>query len=558
VAIGVVVALLLASWLGEASARRPKPERCDPGRFLFTTAPPVDGAEALVVDRRTVAIEDGCAPARARFKARRRSTKLTVRWRTCSGVTGRVRLEATIAAPACTTLQGTFRSPRTRTRVAIGAVRSSCGDGTFDPEGGETCDAGAGCGAGESCDPETCACVTVTTTTTSTVTTTTCVAEVPTVPPLRIVPVNATAAGFATFARQPPGSADWYLVEQAGRILIIRDGQILPTPFLDIQAAMGTNAGERGLLSVAFHPGYAENGRFFTMATPADDSDGSYAPLDADAVVEWRRDPGNPDVAVSTKVQDIVVLPASDTNHNGGTIVFGPDNFLYVGTGDGGGACESSQPGAAQDTSSLFGKILRLDVDAAPPFAAAGNPFANDPRVYHYGLRNPFRFNFDPVTHDLLIGDVGQSGYEELSVAPANVPGQNFGWPAYEGTIQGTCGAKPLEGPSPHTAPILSIDRRVGSTDPFADYRSIIGGRVYRGAAMPALQGALLFADFYGAELGALRYCAGQLYGPVAVPLSQIPAPDGLSTISSFVEGNDGELYVTYGSATRVGRIAPQ
>jgi hypothetical protein len=104
----------------------------------------------------------------------------------------------------------------------------------------------------------------------------------------------------------------------------------------------------------------------------------------------------------------------------------------------------------------------------------------------------------------------------------------------------------------------LSIDRRVGSPDPFADYRSIIGGRVYRGAAMPALQGALLFADFYGAELGALRYCAGQLYGPVAVPLSQIPAPDGLSTISSFVEGNDGELYVTYGSATRVGRIAPQ
>lgn len=400
------LALILAVSAGSASAK--KPRACEPGRFVLVTAPPLEDAEAIVIDGRTVEIVEGCAPRPARF---------------------------------------------------------------------------------------------------------------------------------------------------------IRNGEILATPFLDIQAAMGTNAGERGLLGIAFHPSYAQNGRFFTMATPADNADGTYSPINSDAVVEWSRDSANPDVAVATKVRDIVVLGASDGNHNGGTILFGPDNFLYVGTGDGGGGCESSQPGAVQDTATLFGKILRLDVDApAPaPFAAAGNPFTNDARVYHYGLRNPFRFNFDPVTRDLFIGDVGQDAYEELSVAAGNALGQNFGWPAYEGAVQGTCGSRPLGEPSPHTAPIVSIDRRPGSTRPFADYRSIIGGRVYRGAAIPSLHGVFLFADFYGTELGALRYCDGQVYGPVAVPLSQITTPDGgLSVISSFVEGNDGELYVTYGYATRVGRIAPQ
>lgn len=385
-----------------------------------------------------------------------------------------------------------------------------------------------------------------------------CIMQPPVVPPLRIIPVTGTAAGFSTFAAQPPGSSDWYIVEQAGRIRIIRNGAFLSTPFLDITAAMGSNFGERGLLSVAFHPSYAQNGRFFTMATPADNPDGSYAASNADAVVEWKRDPNNPDVAVPTKVRDIVVLPASASNHNGGTIKFGPDKLLYVGTGDGGGGCESNKPGQVQDPTMLFGKMLRLDVDAAPPFAAAGNPFANDARVFLYGLRNPYRFNFDRVTLDLVIGDVGQNAYEEISIAPWGMPGKNFGWPAYEGAVQGTCSNKQLGGPSPYTAPIVSIDRTQNSTSPFKDYSSIVGGTVYRGAMVPALQGVMLFADFYGAELGALRYCNGQVFGPVAVPLSSIMTPTTLNAISSFVEGNDGELYVTYGYGTRIGRIAAQ
>jgi glucose/arabinose dehydrogenase len=371
--------------------------------------------------------------------------------------------------------------------------------------------------------------------------------------------VNGNPTGFATFATQPPGSSDWYVVEQRGRILIVRGGAIISPAFLDVRPAFGTNLGERGLLGLAFHPDYASNGRFFTMGTPGQGNDGSYAATDEDAVVEWVRDPNDPDVAVATKVRDVVALGVSDDNHNGGTIVFGPDGYLYVGTGDGGGGCESAQPGAVQDVTRLFGKILRLDVDAPPLFGAPGNPFASDVRVFHYGVRNPFRFAFDPLTLDLFIGDVGQDAYEEVSVAPGGSAGLNFGWPAFEGAVQGTCGSLPLGGPSPHAPPIVSIDRRPGSTSPFADYRSIIGGGVYRGTAIPSLQGVYLFADFFGAELGALRYCGGQAYGPVAIPLAQIPTSTGtLVGVTSFVQGNDGELYVTYGSATRVGRLAPQ
>lgn len=385
-----------------------------------------------------------------------------------------------------------------------------------------------------------------------------CVMQAPSLPPLRIIPVSNTAAGFAVYAIQPPGSTDWYVVEQAGRIRILRNGAYLSTPFLDVTAAIGSNLGERGLLSVAFHPKYAQNGRFFTMGTPGDGASGAYAATDADAVVEWKRDPNNPDVAVSTKVRDIVVLPASAANHNGGTAKFGPDGMLYVGTGDGGGGCESAEPGQTQDPSKPFGKILRLDVDAAAPFAAAGNPFMNDARVWHYGVRNPFRYNFDRVTWDLVIGDVGQNSYEEVDVAPWGMKGMNFGWPAYEGAVQGTCNGKMLGGPSPYTGPIVSIDRTGSSTSPFKDYAAIVGGNVYRGSMSPALWGVMFFADFYGQELGALRYCNGQVFGPVSIALSSIQAPTSVGAITSFVDGNDGELYVTYGTSTRIGRLAPQ
>jgi glucose/arabinose dehydrogenase len=381
----------------------------------------------------------------------------------------------------------------------------------------------------------------------------------PELPELRIVDVSTQTFGNTFFAAQAPGSPnDWYLVEQNGLVRILRNGTPLATPFLDLRMAMGTGHGERGLLGIAFHPGYVGNGRFFVMGTPANGPNGTFSPSNADAVVEFRRDPGGPDVALPAKVRDIVVLPASAGNHNGGTIMFGPGGFLFVGTGDGGGGCEDNQPRAVQNTSTLFGKMLRLDVDAPSPFAAAGNPFAaggGDARVYHYGLRNPFRFNFDG--DDLYIGDVGQRGYEEISVALGNVPGQNFGWPAFEGSVGDTCSGKTLGGPAPHTPPIVSVDRRSGSTSPFADYSAIIGGRVYRGTAIPALAGIYLFADYSGRAMGAVRRCGSTFSPPTAVRLSTIPTPTGtLSTISSFAAGQDGELYVTYSG--RFGRFAPR
>jgi glucose/arabinose dehydrogenase len=562
--IALVAGVLLAP---HVSAAGTKPVPCEPGRYLdFSNLQLIDVDAYAIEIGDTIAIPSGCPAVPLRRRVTRRGTKINVVLRDCSDPTGPVRLKARID-PTCLAMEGVWRSKKDRLRVEFTAMRSVCGDGIVDEEGGEQCEGDAFCAPGASC--ESCACagpstttsstaISTTTTTSTTVTTTTCPAMAPTVPALKVVAVNAMATSFAPFAVQPPGSTDWYVVEQVGRILIVRSGTALSTPFLDIQAAMGMSLGERGLLSVAFHPNYAQNGRFFTMGTPGDGDDGTYAQTNQDAIVEWARG-ANPDVAVPTKVRDILVLPSSNDNHNGGTIVFGPDGYLYAATGDGGGGCESAKPGTVQDTTQLFGKILRLDVDGAAPFAAPGNPFGNDARVFHYGLRNPFRFNFDPPTGDLFIGDVGQDSYEEISVAPGNAAGLNFGWPAFEGSVEGTCNGKSLGGPSPHTPPIVTIDRRLGSTSPFADYASIIGGRVYRGAAIPSLQGVYLFADFSGDELGAIRYCDGQTYGPVAVPLSSIPASNGtLAQISSFVQGNDGELYVTYGFSTRIGKLVPQ
>lgn len=383
-----------------------------------------------------------------------------------------------------------------------------------------------------------------------------CTGAAPVFPGLKLVPITASTIPSAIYAAQPPGSTDWFVVSQAGRIRIVRAGALLATPFLDISAGIGNNPGERGLLSLAFHPDYATNGRFFVMGSPADGADGSYSAAGTDAVVEFKRSAANADVADPAKVQDIVVMPPSETNHNGGTIMFGPDKLLYVGTGDGGGGCESSLPGVVQDTTKLNGKVLRLDVNAAAPFGAAGNPFANDVRVLHYGVRNPFRYGFDPLTGDFYLGDVGQDTHEEVDFLAAGTKGANFGWPAFEGTQANTCGGKPLGGPSPHTPPVLSVDRGSGL---FPDYRAIIGGTVYRGAAIPALAGVYLFADNQGNELGALKRCQGQFYGPVAKPLAQITPSSGggLSQITAIVQGNDGEVYFVYGF-NRVAKLALQ
>ena len=277
--------------------------------------------------------------------------------------------------------------------------------------------------------------------------------------------VNSGLTGLL-YAAQPPGSNDWYLVERGGRILVWTGGALRPTPFLNLSSELPipTSYDERGLFSLAFAPDYATSGLFYLVLTPT-----AGASLDHDMVLEYRRssgdpfvaDPGSRRVLLDLTPGGVDIIPLRNQVHNGGTVAFGPDGMLYVGMGDGGGACNSARPGVPQDVSNVYGKLLRLDPKAPAPHAAAGNPFTSggDARVYHYGLRNPFRFSFDSATGDLYIGNVGQEAFDEIEFAARGTPGLNFGWPDFEGTNANTCpGAAALRSGSTHTQPIHIVD----------------------------------------------------------------------------------------------------
>jgi glucose/arabinose dehydrogenase len=341
---------------------------------------------------------------------------------------------------------------------------------------------------------------------------------------------------------QPPGSTDLYVVERAGTIRVVRGGTILERPFLDIRATIGgppTGGNEWGLLGLAFHPNYSENGRFFV----------TYTPLDGDNVLaEGTRKAANPDEANGT-LTPILSIDDFAPNHNGGMIVFGSDGFLYYGTGDGGGGGDPQR--TAQDLNSLLGKILRLDVQTAGSYTVpASNPFVgmagSRGEIWSYGLRNPWRFSFDRANGDLWIGDVGQELWEEIDYAtPESAKGANFGWSRYEGTHDYS--ARPLMGPSPHHAPIYEYPHDEGS--------SVVGGYVYRGRAIPSLVGTYLFADSYSDFVRAMRVCDGAITR-AAVDTSGLgggPIPG--AGLVSFAEDNDGELYLVYLGSGQVMRI---
>lgn len=367
------------------------------------------------------------------------------------------------------------------------------------------------------------------------------------------------------YAAQPPGSNDWYLVQQPGQIRILPAGASTPTatPFLDVNTGGAViTAGisgedERGLLSVAFARDYATSGLFYVMLTPNTGGE-----TNRDIVRQYKKEGDS-----VTLQATLLTLPSSAVNHNGGQVVIGPDNMLYVGTGDGGGSCNSSKVGAPQLISgtddALFGKILRLDPSNAPSYAAAGNPFTESPRVLHYGLRNPFRFGFDRATGDLYIGDVGQDAYEELDFAKSGVKGINFGWGAYEAKMM-TCGGRTLRAGSQHTEPIHLADRRaIGCSGQFCDWKSAIGGVVYRGSALPQLTGVYLYGDYKGARMVALRQCDSGT-SPVRVIRKHCEATPGeacfngtdFSGLIAIVEDNAGEIYfVADGSNPSGGKL---
>jgi len=302
-----------------------------------------------------------------------------------------------------------------------------------------------------------------------------------------------------------------FVVERGGRIRILRGGRVDPDPFLDLRKRVSRDHDERGLLGLAFHPGFASNGRFYVNFT---DKDGDTR------VVELRVDPDDPDRADPTSERAIFRLDQPYANHNGGGIEFGPDGKLWIGTGDGGAAGDPKKAG--QDRKQLLAKMLRVDVDARKPVA----------EIMQIGLRNPWRFAFDPKTGDLYIGDVGQDRWEEVDVVAAGgLRGANLGWSQVEGNHCYRKGCAPER----YLAPAVEYDHRTGC--------SVTGGEVYRGKAIPELDGVYFYADYCTAIVRSFRWARGAVYQhwnwkPVLDPDFK------LSTIASFGVDREGELYI--------------
>jgi len=282
------------------------------------------------------------------------------------------------------------------------------------------------------------------------------------------------------------GSGRLFIVEQVGRIRIWRRGELAETPFLDISSKLiplNPNFDERGLLGLAFHPSYAENGRFFVRYSAPGGTN------HLQVLAEYRVSDDDPDRADPDSERVILEVDEPEFNHNGGTIAFGPDGMLYTSYGDGGGAGDQhGEIGNGQDIETLLGKIVRIDVDGDMPYGIpADNPFVGIPgrdEIWAYGLRNPWKFSFDRGGEQrLFCADVGQSAWEEVDLI---VRGGNYGWRVMEGTH---CYDPPVScDPGGKILPIAEYGHDIGT--------SITGGYVYRGTRYPSLQGKYIFGDF--------------------------------------------------------------
>jgi glucose/arabinose dehydrogenase len=316
------------------------------------------------------------------------------------------------------------------------------------------------------------------------------------------------------------GSGRLFVIEQAGLIRIIQDGAVLPTPFLDIRDRVGSQGNEQGLLGLAFHPDYPDQGTFFVNYTDKL-GDTQIARFKVSAADSNLADP-----ASETRLLDI---PQPYANHNGGEVAFGPDGYLYLGLGDGGAAGDPQNN--AQSLESLLGKILRIDVNSGDPYTIPqDNQFApaQNPEIWAYGLRNPWRFTFDRQTSDLYIGDVGQNEWEEIDFLPAGSPaGANFGWKLMEGN-------HPYQPANPPGA--------LNLVSPIAEYShhegcSVTGGVVYRGSRLPEWNGVYLFAD----------YCSGRVWGLIRQPdgsWQQQILFENAGNVVSFGEDENNEIYL--------------
>jgi glucose/arabinose dehydrogenase len=347
----------------------------------------------------------------------------------------------------------------------------------------------------------------------------------------------------------PPGDLDrLFIVEQRGVIRILTGGQVLATPFLDIDALVANISGndERGLLGLAFHPDYATNGTFYL----------NYVNNLNDTVIARYTVSSDPDIADPASAQIILTIDQPYTNHNGGHLAFGPqDGYLYIGMGDGGSA---GDPGnRAQNPGVLLGKMLRIDVDGGSPYAIPpDNPFVGpgDPldEIWALGLRNPYRFAFDALTADLYIADVGQSAIEEVDYQLASSPGgENYGWRIMEGS-QCYDNSTPPGCFDPSLTPPIHEYSHGGS--PFRC--SITGGVVYRGSLIPEIDGHYFFADFCSNQIWSFKVVGGAVteFQDRTAEL----APGGglaIGSIAGFGADGSGEIYIVDRDATSAGEI---
>lgn len=322
------------------------------------------------------------------------------------------------------------------------------------------------------------------------------------------------------YITSPPGDSRLFVVEQAGRIRVMKNSRTLPMPFLDIASSV-SSGGERGMLSMAFHPDYRTNGWFFV----------NYTDRNGDTHIERFKVSSNPDVADARSARPILKVDQPYANHNGGLVMFGPDGMLYIGMGDGGSGGDPH--GNGQNPRALLGKMLRINVSRAEPYTVpVGNPYANGvggaPEVWAIGMRNPWRFAFDRQTGLLYIGDVGQDRSEEIDVAPANKAGINYGWNVMEGL---RCYRTPGCSHGRLEPPAVAYDHGGGVC-------SVIGGHVYRGRRVPQIVGTYFYSDYCTGWLRSFRYENGSAVEQRSWKMEDI------GNVVSFGEDSAGELYI--------------
>jgi glucose/arabinose dehydrogenase len=340
------------------------------------------------------------------------------------------------------------------------------------------------------------------------------------------VAVRPYVTGFNNpvgIAHAGDGSGRLFVVEKAGRIQVIQDKKKLDRPFLDITPLVDSGPTERGLLGLAFHPKYEENGYFYIY----------YTAIGGDVTIVRYKVSDDPNTADPSTAKVLLTQPHPRGNHNGGQLVFGPDNYLYTGFGDGGGAGDPDKAGQSNDT--LAGKILRLDVDNGDPYAIPpDNPFKNGggkAEIWSTGWRNPWRFSFDRATNDLYIADVGQNRLEEVNVEKkGSKGGLNYGWSVMEGTDCYPTATRCDK--TKYVLPVAEYDHGNGC--------SITGGFVYRGKAYPSLVGTYFYADFCSGKLWGMQPNSAQGSGKWQTRLLL----NSVGAITSFGEDEAGEVYL--------------